>query len=163
MTKPNITEPVSQPDIYVPTEAEQATAQRETDASVNRILRTIVILALIFTNVIWYFWGRKFALGFVAGAVLSIINIRWLRFTAVGIKNAAARYGQRTSMFGMLYRVVLRWGLIAIVAYAMINSSVASVYGLLPGLFLPSAALMVEAAFQTFRSLGRNKNPQSQS
>ena len=154
MTKPNITEQgIPEPKIYVPSEAEQSAAQRDMDASVNRILRTIIILALIFTNVIWYFWGRKYALGFVAGAVLSIINVRWLRFTAVGITNAAASYGQKTSTFGMLYRVVLRWGLIAIVAYAMINSSVASVYGLLPGLFLPSAALMVEAGFQAFRSL----------
>ena len=143
-------------DIQPLTSAEEASAQRETDAAINRILRTMVILAIIFTNVLWYFWGGKVALGFVVGCVLSIINFKWLRFTTVGITNAAARYGQRTSTFGMLYRVVLRYALIGIAAYAMINSSVASVYGLLPGLFLPTAALMIETLVQAVRALRRD-------
>lgn len=133
---------------------EQAASQRETDSTVNRILRTMVIMAVILTQVFWYVWGRKFALGFAVGCVISVINFRWLRLSSVAITNAAAQYGQRTSTFGMLYRVVLRYALIGGVAYAMINSSIASVYGLLPGLFLPTAALMVEAVFQAVRSLG---------
>jgi hypothetical protein len=140
-------------EIVVPNEVEQASAQRDTDSSIHRILRTMIVVGCVATPMIWYVWGRKFALGFAAGSVLSVINFRWLRFTTVGITNAAARYGQRTSTFGMLYRVVLRYALIGIVAYAMINSSFASVYGLLPGLFLPSLALMVEAAFQSVRTL----------
>lgn len=135
---------------------EEQIAQRETDNTIHRILRTMVILALLFTGVIWYLWGMKVALGFVVGCALSIINFKWLRFTTVGITNAAARHGQRTSTFGMLYRVVLRYALIGAAAYAMINSSVASVYGLLPGLFLPTAALMIETLVQGARALKRD-------
>jgi hypothetical protein len=135
---------------------EEVAAQRETDNTIHRILRTMVILAMLFTAVIWYLWGTKVALGFVVGCVLSIVNFKWLRFTTAGITNAAARYGQRTSTFGMLYRVVLRYALIAAAAYAMINSSVASVYGLLPGLFLPTAALMIETLVQGARALKRD-------
>jgi hypothetical protein len=65
------------------------------------------------------------------------------------------RSGRSESGSGAVVRFLLRYGLIAAAAYAILKISAWSLYGMLAGLFLPVAAIACEAIYEAYVALRR--------
>ena len=95
------------------------------------------------------------AVGFVAGAVVSYVNHRWLEraVEAVGERITTGQSHERGG--GIIFRAVLRYVFVAAGAYVIFNVSLAGLYGFLGGVCLPIAAVACEVAVELFVTLRR--------
>lgn len=120
-----------------------------------RITRLLPILAIgTFPFLLW-FWRWSVAVGFAMGALISIYNF-WSLSRAVNALGERITEGHSRESGGRIVAMLLlRYGLIGAVAYVILKSSPAAVYGLLGGLFLPIAAISCEAAFELYTALRR--------
>jgi hypothetical protein len=100
-----------------------------------------------------------FAWGFIVGAAVGAVNFGWLKSAASGMVDhmmARAERGERPSKGGAIAsKFLLRYGLIAVVAYVILNSSALSMYGFVVGLVLPIGAVMCEAGYEAYVALRR--------
>ncbi len=111
-------------------------------ARIHRFIAFLTIAGLIAAAVRG---GWKWAAGFLAGAVASWINFRWLSKMVGLIGNAAAGKKPRTRsavFFG------LRYLLLAAAGYVILNYSTLSLTAGLVGLFVPAAAVILEILFE---------------
>jgi len=118
--------------------------------AVSRILRfTLVIATLLILPTGWRF-GVATALGFATGAAVSWVNFQSLRRSVEGLAERVA--GQQSSQRGgvVVFRFVLRYLLVAACAYAIFKGSRQAFEGFLFGVCLPVAAMLVEAAYETY-------------
>ena len=129
---------------------EQAPPEQFFAGAVRRILKFILIIAaLLVVPTLWRF-GPATVAGFAAGAAISWINFQSLRRGVDGLVEGFADHppSQRGSV--VVVRFVLRYLLVATCAYAIFKGSRQAFEGFLFGVCLPVAALMVEAAYETY-------------
>jgi hypothetical protein len=129
---------------------EQAQQDQFFAGAISRILKfTVVIAALLLIPVCWRF-GITTTLGFAAGAAVSWINFQSLRRGVEGLAERVA--GHQTTQRGgvVVFRFVLRYLLVAACAYAIFKGSRQAFEGFLFGVCLPVAAMLVEAACETY-------------
>ena len=117
-----------------------------TDPLVRRIVRTAVVICLLFTATAWVWWGAAMAIGVLGGGLLIAISL----FTIGGGVSAivAAASGQapgRQSLTVTLLKVVVRYALLGFLAYVMIARLRLHPLGLLVGATSITAAVFVEA------------------
>ncbi|HWB87107.1 MAG TPA: ATP synthase subunit I [Bryobacteraceae bacterium] len=107
----------------------------------ERLTRILIALGVIGTIVAFVLRGWTWGLGFALGAGFSWLNFRWLRRVseALGGEPAPRR---RRRMFG------LRHVLLAAGAYAILRYTPISLLAALAGLFVASAAVIVEIIFE---------------
>src|SRR5579859_541650 len=145
--------------LIVPNPAADAQIAEDTQAFFadvyRRIVRNMLILAVISTPVLWMKYERGIALGFIAGCATAVLNFHWLKRTVVAIGERVASTGRKPSSAGVIIRFLLRYVLIAIGAYGIFRSSADSVYGLFAGLFLPVGAIFIEAVYALYGALRR--------
>lgn len=118
--------------------------------AISRILRfTLVIAALFLLPVCWRF-GIPATLGFALGAAVSWVNFLSLRRGVEGLAERVA--GHQSAQRGgiVVFRFVLRYLLVAACAYAIFKGSRQAFEGFLFGVCLPVAAMLVEAAYETY-------------
>ncbi len=118
--------------------------------AISRILKfTLVISVLLLIPVCWRF-GTATTLGFAAGAAVSWVNFQSLRRGVEGLAERVA--GHQSSQRGgiVVFRFVLRYLLVAACAYAIFKGSRQAFEGFLFGVCLPVAAMLVEAAYETY-------------
>ncbi len=121
-----------------------------------RLVRFMYILVGVIAPVAWIFYGWAFALFFVIGFALAILNFYWLKRTLEAlVDRTVSSPDVKPSSAGVIARLLLRYVLIAVAAYVIFNSSAMSAYGLFAGLCLPVGAIMMEAAYQASRELWR--------
>jgi ATP synthase I chain len=84
-----------------------------------------------------WWWGA----GWVFGSALSALNFRWLKQMADGVGSETAK--PRKAVF-----LGMRWILLGSGLYAILKYSAISVPAALAGLFLSTAAVMVEILFE---------------
>ena len=128
----------------------QAQAERFFAGAISRILKfTLVIATLFLLPVCWRF-GIATTLGFAAGAAVSWVNFQSLRRGVEGLAERVA--GHQSSQRGgiVVLRFVLRYLLVAACAYAIFKCSRQAFEGFLFGVCLPVAAMLVEAAYETY-------------
>jgi dipeptide/tripeptide permease len=121
----------------------------------RRIVRTMVILAVAVTPLLWLKYHRALALGFAAGCAIALINFYWLKRMVAALVDAVARQGKKRSAAGVVFTFITRYILIAVVAYVIVKGSEASVYGLFVGLSLPVGAILIEAVYVTYGAVRR--------
>jgi hypothetical protein len=124
----------------------------------RRILRVMAVIGCAFTVAIWIKAGYRVGLGFGIGCGIAGLNFYWMErsinaFAERVIQPNAVEMSSGSSRGGA--RFVLRYALLATVAYVIFKSSLVSLSGLLAGLFLPVAAILVEAIYETFVALRR--------
>lgn len=119
----------------------------------RRLFLTMVALALLLAPAIWIRYRAGEALSFLFGSIVSITNFYWLRRTVEALGRAFELTGRKPSSGGVVARFLLRYVLIALVAYVILRGSAASLYGLIAGLSLPVAAILIEAVYETYRAL----------
>jgi len=120
-----------------------------------RLLRNILVLSILLLGPAFWFYRLAGAMGFVFGAAISYVNFRSLSRGVEGLtkrivdQNSSERGGR------IIMRFVLRYLLVGVVAYAIFKSSAVAFRGFLWGLLIPAAALMLEAAWESYMALRR--------
>lgn len=136
----------------------EATAQKSElfyGGAVTRIPRFMIALAGLFIFLAWLRFGGHIAVGFACGCGIAYLNFYWLERVVTGLADRVTRTGQTQSGRGIVLRFLLRYFLMAIVAYAIFSVSPASLYGLFAGLFLPVAGIACEAVYEIYVAFAR--------
>ena len=123
----------------------------------QRIVRDLIALLPASVGLFWIFLDHRFALGFLIGGALSIVNFLSLKKLVITFADRVINSEGQQRSSGLVLRFVFRYGLIAVVGYAIFKSSAMSAYGLMAGLALPAAAIMMEAAYELYISLRRSR------
>jgi hypothetical protein len=111
------------------------------ERTASRVLRTMLLIAIIGSLVALLWRGWRYGLGFGAGALASWVNFRWLRGFVRGIGP-----GGKPNAFMLL--VTLRYLLLAGAAYVILRYSKLSLAAIFAGLFVSLAAVIVEVLIQ---------------
>ena len=125
------------------------------DGALERIRRFLLAASVLGLAgcVLLFRWPT--ALGFALGATISYVNHRWL----AGMVNALGERittGQSKERGGLLvFRAMLRYGFIAVGAYAIFRGYPAALYGFLGGICLPIVAVGCEVAIELYMALRR--------
>jgi hypothetical protein len=123
--------------------------------AVQRIPKILgVVSGLALPPIAWWF-GIPAAAGFAAGALISWVNFRLLArgVEALGERIVDQQSGERGHI--IVGRFVLRYLLVAVIAYAIFKSSPGAFRGFLCGVCVPVAAMMIEAAYEGYGALRR--------
>ena len=121
----------------------------------RRAMRFMAVLCVLVTGVLWVVYGRVLAFGFVLGCAASALNFLWLKRVVAGFTAAVSGDARRPSGGLLVFRYLVRFALITFAAFVIFKSSRTSGYGFLIGLFVPVAALMCEAAYETWVAVRR--------
>jgi predicted nicotinamide N-methyase len=124
--------------------------------AIPRMLRVMLLASLVLLAPAFWFYGWVGAIGLAAGAAVSYINFLAL---ARGVEGLAERIVDRHSQEKgrkIVLRFIARYGLVAVVAYAIFKGSALAFRGFLWGLCLPVAAMMIEAGVEAYIAFRRN-------
>ena len=124
-------------------------------AAYQRIVRILVALLPCIVILLWEFFNHRFAIGFLVGGAIAIVNFLSLKQLVIAFADRVIASGGERRSSGLVLRFVLRYGLLAAAAYAIFKSSAMSAYGLLAGLGIPAVAIMIEAGYELYGSLRR--------
>jgi hypothetical protein len=118
------------------------------DRAYPRMLRISTVLAVAGAVATLALCDRAAALGFVLGSAAGILNFIWLHRAVDALINRMLRGDAGGSRFRMTIGFLGRYGVVALVAYAIFKSSAHAFGGFLAALPLPVLAAMCEAAYE---------------
>ena len=125
------------------------------DRIIARVLRNMIVVnVLLFAPAFW-FYGWAGAVGFAFGAAVSYVNFRSLKLGVEGLADRIVHRNSREKGGLIVLRFMVRYGLVAAVAYAIFIGSSVAFRGFLWGLCVPVAALMVEAVWAGYSAFRR--------
>jgi hypothetical protein len=111
----------------------------------------MMVLGIAALTTIWAIFGWRLGVGFALGGAIAFLNFYWLQKVVGGIGDLTANAGAPVSSRGIVVRFLLRYVLMAIVAFVILTVSRESLYGLFAGLFLPVAAMLCEAVYEAYK------------
>ena len=120
--------------------------------SLDRIQRFMLVLGTAALITACILLGLRIGMGFALGAAIAYLNFHWLKKVVAGL--AELTIGSASSR-GVVHRFLLRYFLMAIVAFVILTVSRESLYGLFAGLFLPVAAILCEAGYEAYAAVVR--------
>ena len=120
-----------------------------------RIVRVMFVLGGVLALLVFLRFGPIVGIGFIVGCGIAILNFHWLKRVVSALADRATGTGQKQGSAGVVARFLLRYLLVAAVAYAIFRVSLTSVYGLLAGLFLPVAGILIEAVYEVYVAIRR--------
>jgi hypothetical protein len=124
--------------------------------AIDRIRQSIIVLGGIVFPLIWIRYSFLSAGGFLLGVVISYVNFHWLTRAVNALADRiAADSKSNESGSGIIFRFLVRYLLIGLAAYVTFVSRPQAFRGLLIGLCLPVAGMMIEAAVETYVALRR--------
>jgi hypothetical protein len=136
--------------------AEPGTGQNDFPSrALDRIRRFMIVLGVAALITAQIFFGWRVALGVAFGGTVAYLNFHWLEKVVAGLADLTIQSGAPASSRGIVHRFLLRYFLMAIVAFVILTVSRESLYGLFAGLFLPVAAMLCEAGYETYKALSR--------
>lgn len=124
--------------------------------ALHRIRKAILILAVAGLITSLTYLGWRAALGFALGSAVGFLNFYWLEKVVSDVGEMAAGSGARVSTAGVVGRFLLRYFLMAAVAFVILTVSRESLYGLFAGLLLPVPAILCEGAYEAYSALARD-------
>jgi ATP synthase I subunit len=95
--------------------------------------------------------GWRIGVGFAIGAVVAYLNFYWLERGVAGLVQLTIQRGAPAPSAPVVRRFLLRYFLMALVAFVILTVSRESLYGLFAGLLLPVAAILCEAVYVGYR------------
>ncbi len=119
--------------------------------ALERIQRIMVVIGLAAVGTAWGYFGWRIGVGVALGGSIAYLNFHWLKKVVAGIAELTIQSGSPASSRGIVHRFLLRYFLMALIAFVILTVSRESLYGLFAGLFLPVAAILCEAAYETYR------------
>ena len=117
---------------------------------IERFMTAVGVVALVTALIIF---GWRIAVGFALGGLIAYINFHWLEKAVARLAEVAVESGIAASRRGMMHRFLLRYLLLAVVAFAILSVSREGLYGLFAGLFLPVAAMLCEAVYESYKHI----------
>lgn len=118
--------------------------------AVPRMLTTMLIASLLALIPAFWFYRWVGLVGFTAGAAVSYINFRVLANSVEALADRVVNRQSKEKGRAIVFRFLIRYGLVAIVAYAIFKGSALAFRGFLWGLCLPVVAMMIEAAVEAW-------------
>lgn len=106
-----------------------------------RIVKLIAVLSATGILAAWLWRGWAWGAGFALGAVISWLNFRWWKQLTDALGGARLR---RTSALFLAFRYILLGG----GAYVILRASSISLPGMLAGLFVAVAAVILEILYE---------------
>ena len=123
------------------------------ESALNRMQRAMVVIGLAAVITGWAYFGWRIALGLALGSAIAYLNFYWLKKVVAGLADLTISSGTPASSRGVVHRFLLRYFLMALIAFAILTVSRQSLYGLFAGLFLPVAAMFCEAGYELYKVL----------
>ncbi len=121
----------------------------------RRIPRFMAAAFVLSAGALWYWRGAQLVLGFLIGSAVAFANFVWLKQIVAAFIERLSGASAAASRLGLVLRFLLRYALIALLAYGMLAIRPASFGGFLAGLFLPVAAFFCEAVYELYVALRR--------
>ena len=119
--------------------------------ALERIQKFMLVLGAAALVTAMTMFGWRIGVGFAVGAVVSFLYFYWLKKVVAGVAAAAAQTGTGVSSRRVVQRFLLRYFLMALAAFVILTVSRDSLYGFFAGLFLPVAAMLCEAGYETYK------------
>jgi hypothetical protein len=135
--------------------AESRQAESFYSCAIPRMLRTMLIVSVLLLVPVFWFYGWAGVIGVAAGSAVSYVNFRALARGVEGLADRIVNQQSKERGRVIVFRFLVRYGLVAIVAYAIFKSSALAFRGFLWGLCLPVAAMMVEAGVEAYVAFRR--------
>ncbi|HEX4664311.1 MAG TPA: ATP synthase subunit I [Terriglobales bacterium] len=142
-------------DVVANSDQSQSAGEQFFAAAYRRIVCILLALVPSVALLLWVFFNRKFALGFLIGGAIAIVNFLSLRKLVIAFADRVIASGGERRSSGLVLRFLLRYGLVGVAGYAIFKSSVMSAYGLLAGLAIPAIGIMIEAGYELYGSFRR--------
>ncbi|MGO9088968.1 MAG: ATP synthase subunit I [Candidatus Sulfotelmatobacter sp.] len=122
---------------------------------IPRVLRNMLVASVLLLGPAFWFYRWAGAIGFAFGAAVSYVNFRSLTRGVEGLADRIVNRNSREKGGWIVFRFVVRYGLVGAAAYAIFKGSTLAFRGFLWGLCVPVAALMVEAAWEACMAFRR--------
>ena len=119
--------------------------------ALERINKFMLVLGAAALITAMTMFGWRIGVGFAVGGAVSFLNFYWLKKVVAGVAAAAAHTGTAVSSRRVVQRFLLRYFLMAMAAFVILTVSRDSLYGFFAGLFLPVAAMLCEAGYETYK------------
>jgi hypothetical protein len=132
-------------------------SERFYSGALRRVSRTMLVGGFGLAVVAWLRFGGRVALGFAIGCAIAYFNFYRLKRMVSALADRTTQTATKQSSAGVVLRFLLRYLLMAAMAYVMIKRWPESLNGLLAGLFLPVLAVMVEAVQELAFSFTREQ------
>jgi ATP synthase I chain len=117
---------------------------------IPRVLRNILVFGVLLLGPVFWFFNGVGSIGFVFGVAVSYVNFCFLKRGVEELTDRIVNQNSREKGRLIVLRFMLRYGLVAGVAYAIFKSSSLAFHGFLWGLCVPVAALMAEAVWEGY-------------
>lgn len=145
---------LNEPEMVLPNNPE---AEKFYDGAYARIWRTIATLATMLAIVATVGLGWRMGASFLIGCALGTVNFLWLKraITTFAGRMVEPNAVPDTRVRSSAVRFVARYALVGTALYVIFTSSIVNTVGVLVGLFLPVAAILVEAVYETYVGLSR--------
>jgi hypothetical protein len=137
--------------------ASQLAGQQETltfadPAAVNRrVWRNMFVVIILSVAAAAIFSGLRFTVGVALGGALALLNYKWLHSSL----RAILAVGGEKAPPGTRLKMVVRWLVVAAIAWAAHQTGQFDAVGIVAGLTAPAAAIMIEAAYVTYKTLAQ--------
>jgi len=136
-----------------PSNDEDSLAPGAPEAVERRVWRNIFAVVAIAVVIAALTADLKFMLGLVLGGALALLNYKWLQSSLRGVLAT----GNQKAPPGTLIKFVVRWLMIAAIAWAANKTGYFDAVAILAGLLAPVPAVMIEAAYVSYKTLARSK------
>lgn len=137
-----------------PLEDSQSLAFTAPEAVERRVWRNSIAIVVIATIAAAFVTDRRFVLGLILGGALALLNYKWLHSSLRAIVAAS----NEKAPPGTMVKFVVRWLVIATIALAANKTGYFDAVAILAGLFVPAGAVMVEAAYVTYKTVRTREN-----
>jgi ATP synthase I chain len=117
----------------------------------RRVWRNIFIVIFLAVITAAVLADLKFMLGIALGGALALLNYKWLHASLRGI----LAVGSTKTPPGTTMKFVTRWLVIAAAAWAAYQTGYFDAVAILSGLFAPALAVIMEAAYVTFKTFAQ--------
>lgn len=131
-----------------PYEEDTSLAFTAPEAVERRVLRNTVAVVAMATVAAALLADWRFVLGLVLGGGLALLNYKWLNSSLRGIVGA----GNAKAPPGTMIKFVVRWLVIAALAWAANRTGYVDAVAILAGLFAPAVAILIEGAYVAYRT-----------
>ena len=124
--------------------------------ALERIRRTMALLAVVFAAAAYLRFGVYAALGFALGCVVAYVSFDSLKGAVEGLADRITMSENRRSARGVVLGFALRYVLVGAVGYAILRGWPGGLEPFLVGLTLPVAAIACEAIYEVYLVFARD-------
>ena len=133
-----------------PAPAENPKLQAFYSRAIPRMLKVMLLAGAVLMLPAFRIYGVPGMMGFAAGGAVSYLNFRLLVRGVAGLTERIVNRQSRERGRVIVVQFLARYGLVAIIAYAIFKGSALAFRGFLWGLCLPVVAMMVEAGVEAY-------------